>query len=134
MEKNIPLIILISFLLINSVFSKKEKEFTCLTKYLHKLNKDNLGEIEFTMEKCILNQEKYKSLFDYKGILKQYGIEWGYESMSKADISKLGAEPVLALIIGAFRADRFYEGTFFDFFKNGSLTKWLKRLKEIDEH
>ena len=134
MEKNIPLIILISFLLINSVYSKKEKEFTCLTKYLHKLNKDNIGYFGVEFDNCILTQDKYKSLFNYKEVLKKYGIEWEFTALSKADTSKLRAEAVLALILGAFRMDRFNDGVLDDFLKNKCFTKWLKRLKEIDKH
>ena len=52
--------------------------------------------------------------------------------MKNAETSKLGTEPVLALILGIFRADRFYEGTLEEFIKNNCFNKWLKRLKEID--
>ena len=39
----------------------------------------------------------------------------------------------MALIIGAIRAERFCNGALLGFFKDGSITKWLSRLKEIDE-
>lgn len=39
---------------------------------------------------------------------------------------------VTALIVAVIRADRFSEGTLLNSFKEGYITKWLKRLKEID--
>ena len=53
--------------------------------------------------------------------------------MCEANVSKLEATPVLALIIGAFRAERFNEGIIFQFLNNGCLIKWIKRLKKIDD-
>ncbi|MGI6010974.1 MAG: DUF6508 domain-containing protein [Ruminococcus sp.] len=35
--------------------------------------------------------------------------------------------------MGAIRADRFSEGALLYFFETGIITKWLNRLKEIDE-
>jgi hypothetical protein len=37
------------------------------------------------------------------------------------------------LLMGAIRADRFSEGALLYFFETGTITKWLNRLKEIDE-
>ena len=50
-----------------------------------------------------------------------------------ADVSSLDDQIVMALIMGAIRADRFCEGALFGFFKDGSMKRWLLRLKEIDE-
>ena len=52
--------------------------------------------------------------------------------MSEADVSKLDAQCVMALIVGAVRAERFCDGALLGFFKDGSIQKWLTRLKEID--
>lgn len=69
----------------------------------------------------------------YGDILKRNGLEWGSKSMSEADVSKLGAQCVMALIMGAVRAERFCDGVLLGFFKDGSIRKWLERLKEINE-
>ena len=68
----------------------------------------------------------------YGEILERNGLEWGAKSMSEADVSKLDAQCVMALIVGAVRAERFCDGALLGFFKDGSIQKWLTRLKEID--
>ena len=113
--------------------SKKTKEFISLTKYLNGLNENNVVFLGVEMERNFLRQEKYKNLYNYRGILKKNGISWNFHSMSRADVSKFDAEAILALILGAFRAERFNQGVIIEFYKNNSIYKWLKRLKEIDE-
>lgn len=68
----------------------------------------------------------------YRDILKDNGLEWDFESMKNADVSNLDAKCVLALIMGAIRADRFSEGTLLSFFKNGCILNWLERLRNIE--
>lgn len=57
----------------------------------------------------------------------------GTKSMSEADVSQLDAQCVMALIMGAVRAERFCDGALLGFFRDGSIRKWLERLKEIDD-
>lgn len=71
-------------------------------------------------------------LTHYGDILKKNGIEWGSKSMSNADVSALDAQCVMALIMGAVRAERFCDGALLGFFKDGSIRRWLTRLEEID--
>ena len=133
MVKNTILIFILNAILISSILSKKTKEFTSLTKYLNGLNENNVVFLGVEMERNFLRQEKYKNLYNYRGILKKNGISWNFHSMSRADVSKFDAEAILALILGAFRAERFNQGVIIEFYKNNSIYKWLKRLKEIDE-
>ena len=67
----------------------------------------------------------------YGDVLNQNGLEWGSKSMSDADVSKLDAQCIMALIMGAVRAERFCDGALLGFFKDGSIQKWLERLKEL---
>lgn len=53
--------------------------------------------------------------------------------MSHADISKLDGQSIMALIMGAVRAERFCDGALLGFFRDGSIQKWLERLKEMNE-
>ena len=53
--------------------------------------------------------------------------------MSKADVTDMSSRTVMALILGAIRADRFVEGTLLKFLDEGHIMKWLLRLKRIDE-
>ena len=71
-------------------------------------------------------------LIRYGDILEKVHIDWNIESMSNADVMKLDGQTVMALIVGAIRADRFYEGALLEFFGNRSISKWLTRLDEID--
>jgi len=75
---------------------------------------------------------KDMELTRYGDILKENGLEWGTESMKKADVSHLNAQCVLALIMGAVRAERFYDGVLLDYFKNGCILKWLEKLNNIE--
>lgn len=52
--------------------------------------------------------------------------------MVKAEVDHLDAQCIIALILGAIRADRFGEGTLLAFLKDGFITKWLERLKTFD--
>ena len=72
---------------------------------------------------------KDMELTHYGDILKKNGIEWDMESMKNADVSNLNAKCVLALIMGAVRAERFCDGALLDFFKSGYILKCLERLK-----
>ncbi len=72
-------------------------------------------------------------LTKYQDILKRNGADWGSESMSGADVSSADGQFVMALLIGATRAERFCEGALLGFCEDGSILRWLKRLKEIDE-
>ena len=68
----------------------------------------------------------------YGEILEECGLEWSTQSMSGAIVEDLDAKVVCALIVGAVRAERFCDGALLKFFKDGSIGKWLKRLKEIE--
>jgi len=72
-------------------------------------------------------------LRQYQEILEENGIKWDFNSMNSADVSTLADRCVLALILGAIRADRFSEGVLLRFLEVGAIQKWLKRLKAIDE-
>ena len=77
------------------------------------------------------NNKDFK-LTRYGEILEKNGLEWGSKSMSEANVSYLDAQCVMALIMGAVRAERFCDGALLGFFKDGSIKKWLERLKELD--
>ena len=68
----------------------------------------------------------------YGDTLKSIGLEWGSKSMEKADVSNVDAKGIIALLIGAVRAERFCDGALLTFFKNGCILSWLERLSEID--
>ena len=71
-------------------------------------------------------------LTNYQKILERNGIERRTKRMENAEVSKLDAQCVMALLVGAVRADRFCEGTFKGFIDNGCIFRWIERLKEIE--
>ena len=48
-------------------------------------------------------------------------------------MTNLDAKAIIALLIGAARAERFCDGALLGFLKSGAITRWLKRLKELEE-
>lgn len=135
------------------------KKYKCLTKYLYWLEGDKIGEwvfdhknegtlenprqapyVSYTTMIFLFIDDVYDfserneefGLDRYDMILEENGIKWGAESMDNADVSKMDGRGVMALIMGAVRAERFSDGALLHFFRNGTMRKWLERLKEID--
>lgn len=71
-------------------------------------------------------------LTHYRDILERNGLEWCSQEMSRADVSDLDGQAVMALLLGAVRAERFCDGALLGFFEDGSIRRWLLRLREID--
>ncbi|WP_224930757.1 DUF6508 domain-containing protein [Bacillus safensis] len=134
-------------------------QFEILTKYIPMLQEDHIGEWVIDQENdgtaerpiqmpfvnysetvqrfiedvnTFAEQHQEMELTRYSEILSENGIEWGTNDMEHVDISNLNAQCVLALIMGALRAERFSEGAIFNFFKSGAILKWLERLKNLD--
>ena len=79
-----------------------------------------------------IDEHKDMELSHYGEILSIAGIEWGSKSMENADVADLDGRTILALIVGAIRAERFCDGALLGFFESGCIRKWLLRLQEID--
>ena len=136
------------------------KKYSVLTKYINLLENDNVGEwivdkendgsserpmhlpfVSYSIAVDNLADDIYKFAKEsneivpgkYAEILQANGIEWGYDSMMKADASGLDAQCILALLIAFLRAERFCDGALLGFIKNGAVIRWLKRLQELDE-
>ena len=82
---------------------------------------------------AFIDAHKEMELTRYHDILSESNIEWDSESMKNADVASLDGRTIMALIVGAIRADRFCEGALLGFFEDGSMFKLLNRLKAIDE-
>ncbi|WP_062353007.1 DUF6508 domain-containing protein [Bacillus kwashiorkori] len=134
-------------------------KYDILTKYIPLIQTDSIGEWiidkknegtqEHPIQMAFVNysevvhnfisdvyafeeSNKDMELTSYRDILEDNGLEWDSISMKNADVSILNAQCVLALIMGAVRAERFCDGALLDFFKSGSVLKWLERLKSIE--
>ena len=125
------------------------KKYSALTKYINLLENDNVGEwicdkendgsserpiqlpfviYSITVHKLADDIYKFAKESDeivpgkYAEILQANGIEWGYDSMMKADASELDAQCILALLIASLRAERFCDGALLEFIKNGAVS------------
>lgn len=95
----------------------------------------NYSEVVRRLERAVYNfvdEFPEYELVRYRWIMEKTGIA-PEESASSVDVSEKNAQCVLALIVGAFRAERFCDGALMSTFENGSMEKWLCRLKEIDK-
>ena len=135
------------------------KKFDGLTKYIPLIESDEIGHwqvdhendgttehpiqlpfVKFSEMVCqfttdvgaVVEQYPELGLTCYQEILEQNGIKWELKSMSGAIVEDLDARCICALLVGAVRAERFCDGALLAFFKNGSITRWLQRLKAID--
>ncbi len=136
------------------------KKYSALTKYINLLKNDIVGEwicdkendgsserpihvpfVSYSIAVNNLADDIYKFAKEsdeivpskYAEIIQANGIEWGYDSMMKADASELDAQCILALLIASLRAERFCDGALLGFIESGSVIRWLKRLRELDE-
>lgn len=140
--------------------SQKKEQFAGLTKYINELedaevfgewvvDRKNDGSPEHPIQIPFVNFSKVSDMFavefykfserhpeyelqQYGDILERNGLEWDNALMRRADIENLNEQVILALIMGAIRAERFCDGALLGFFEDGYMLKWLKRLKEID--
>lgn len=90
-----------------------------------------VADIEQAIYDFVDEHPEYE-LTHYHDILERNGLEWDSQAMSGADVSELDGQAVMALLLGSVRAERFCDGALLGFFEDGSIRRWLLRLKEID--
>jgi hypothetical protein len=88
-------------------------------------------EFEDTVYRFIKEHQDME-LNRYGDILSAASIEWGMKSMEGANVGGFNGTTIMALIVGAIRAERFCDGALLGFFESGCILKWLLRLQEID--
>lgn len=135
-------------------------QFDFLTKYISQIESDDIGKWKIDHENdgtpehpiqfpfvifsemvhhfiddvyALVDQYPEWELNHYGQILEENGLQWSKDSMSEAIVADLDARCICALLVGAVRAERFCDGALMSFFENGSITRWLNRLKAIDE-
>ncbi|WP_071435473.1 ADP-ribosylglycohydrolase family protein [Bacillus kwashiorkori] len=139
---------------------KEEETFKVLTKYIGKFERldsfegrgvasDESGNREAylqipTFQFNLLVNEFVKEFYEfssanvvyeltrYEQILEKHGFTSSNQEMARVPLDGLNEQMILALIMGVIRAERCHEGELNDFFKNGVMMKWLKKLKDID--
>lgn len=68
----------------------------------------------------------------YGDILQKHGIDWSMKSMQTADVNGLDGQAVMALLIGAVRAEHYCTHPVLDLCQDGSIGRWLSRLQKLD--
>lgn len=66
-------------------------------------------------------------------ILEENDIDSYGDSLTKAELSRLDARCIMAMMIRIFSSERFSDGVVLYGFKSGHIFNCLERLKEIDE-
>lgn len=95
------------------------------------------SEVVRKFEKAVYDFEREHpeyGLNRYNSILERCGVNWGTRSMSTVDVSNMDAQSVMALMMGAVRSERFCDGALKEFFENGSIERWLYRLRDIEKN
>ena len=72
---------------------------------------------------CFAENHPEYTLNQNRDILKKHGIEWGNDSMDAVDVSHMDGQCIMALLMGAVRAERFCDGALLGFFKRGSIKR-----------
>ena len=96
----------------------------------------NYSECVCELEHAIYQVDKDNpdmNLHNYGDILEKNGIRWETRSMEAADVSKLDATAIMALLLGAVRAERFCIAALLSFLESGAVLRWLKRLQELEK-
>ena len=80
-------------------------------------------------------EEKHSEfcLNQYVNVLLLNGLRWDEQVMTAADVSCLNGQAIMALILGAIRAEKFCNGALDTFLELGCIKKWLVRLKELND-
>ncbi len=72
-------------------------------------------------------------LRNHRERIEKAGIKYNTIEFMRADIKKLPADVIFAMISETIRIDRFCDGVFLDSLENGCFLKWLERIKVLDE-
>ena len=142
--------------ILESKYENMWKNHESLTSFIPSLEKgafgewakqygDGTAENPFTFPFVLYSQDIYHledavykytndhQCSNYGQILKENGLKWDAGSMENADVSKLDGRATTALLLAAFRAEKFCDGALLSFCKSGAILRWLRRLKEIDD-
>lgn len=119
----------------DSIFNVNETSmYSSIVSFLYDIENGCVNETKF--EEVVYEFSKNHpelGLKFYSEILDQYNVHWNDLSKNTVDVSQMDVQGVMALIIAALREEHFCWGSLHKYFVNGSIEKWLLRLKELDE-
>lgn len=135
-------------------------KYSELTKLIEPLKTDSYGEWHFDNEHTgthddpiqmpfVTHTKVVHELFDaiikfkdenpdydlarYNELLEERGLEWKHSSLVNADVKDMDGQGIMAMLTGLLRGERFCEGSVLSALNDGTVIRWLERLKEIDE-
>jgi len=71
--------------------------------------------------------------FDAGQILGKNHIKMTESDLLEVDVNKLDSDAVMACLVWILLTEKFCEGFLLDFLRKGTILKWLKRLKELEQ-
>lgn len=75
----------------------------------------------------------YKKYLTQRGVISSGKGSFPIDELKTISVERLNEEDILVMLFALQRSDRFCEGLLLDFFRSGTILKWLKRLEKIDE-
>lgn len=66
-------------------------------------------------------------------LLEKHHIKMTESGLMKADVNKLDANTIMACLMWVRQSERFCDGLLLEFLQKGTILKWLKRLKELEQ-
>ncbi len=104
------------------VAPEEQLPFVCYGKAVYLL-RDAIGSLP--------GKHPELELYEYQRILEEQGLR--ERDFKTADVSRMEAKTVAAMLVAVWRGERFCDGLLMDYLENGCIQRWLKRLQAIDE-
>lgn len=138
------------------------QQYALLTRFIPLLKEDRIGEWVFDKEndgsiehpkrapyvrysetvnrfvdaliKVTKDSTPRGAYYDYIQILQDSGITWPDVDLGAVDVSVLPGKTIIAMMNTVVARERFGEGLISRYMKNGTIVRWLERLKELDDY
>lgn len=112
--------------------------FEELTKFIPDLENKEKGERKLSKIEDevygFMHNHPESGLKYYWNILKSQGVNIENTPLSQVEIAGLSGLGVMALLVAAVSEERHRCGTLKELYDDGSLLKWLRQLKKVDDN
>ena len=143
----------VSYWVEERTINKMVKRYEKITRFLEILDEDHSGEwvidntskgtkddpiqfpwVAYSDEMRSFIQVFYDGFIDMEYLKNLENLGFASQNFESIDVSDLEGEHVCTLLTAGIRGDRFCEGLLLELVDNGTVAKWLMRLKEIDDN
>ena len=76
--------------------------------------------------------EFFPALEKYQELLEERELLCGLRTLKTRDVSAVDTLGILSLLVYVLQAERFSEGTLLELLECGAITRWLRRLAELE--